>query len=389
MRKWLVAAAVAAGCIGALGDEAQAQRAACDVNYVIQEGDTLADIAETAFGRRTYTLIYARNFGVIVNLAQLPVGETIVIPCAPNDASQRPDAAALEARMANGGGPVRRTATAPAATGGAETEDEQDLAQDDAAESGDDSVAPEDLVRILTATGNAPYADETLRNGGMATELTRRALRKVMRRDEFEVVFINDRPKHLRELVLRGSFDIAFPWEKPRCDLMERLRLNDPQGAWLCENFEFSEPFYEIVGGVFALESAASRMRDFDSLEQASLCRRSIEPVSDLAALGITEAFADIFRPKTVRDCILMLQTGFVDAIIGDVFEIEAAVFELGLEGEIVEIPQLNILTSIHAVAPRAKADSIAALDQLNQGMLELKLTGEWFRVLAAHIEAN
>ena len=85
----------------------------------------------------------------------------------------------------------------------------------------------------------------------------------------------------------------------------------------------------------------------------------------------------------------LELEALAVDAVVGDVFDMEAAIFDMGMENDVEELAELSLLTSVHAVAPKAKAESVAALDTLNQGMLELKLSGEWFRVLSAHLNAQ
>lgn len=360
---------------------ATAQRADCDFDYVIQPDDTLPEIAETAFGRRTYTLIYARNFGVIVNIAQLPVGETIVIPCLPGDASQTPNAEALAARMAG--------ATAPEPAPQEQPNEEDVIAFQPARPSLAPPTPDIKRVRFLTASGNEPYADEKLRNGGMATELTARALNRLIDKDAYEVVFINDQQKHLQELILKGSFDVGFPWIKPQCENMATLASVNPQGAWMCENFEFSEAFYEVVSGFFVRKDSVSLRSSFEDFATATICRPSNEPIDDLEIAGITEEFADIFRPKTAADCLRLLSTGFADAAIADVFEIENAMFELGLEDQVEELPELSLLTSIHAVAPKSKRSALQALDTLNQGMLELKLSGEWYRVVARHLSQN
>ena len=390
MRAWAVLGLLGLGFI--VATPAAAQRAECDFDYVIQAGDTLPDIAETAFGRRTYSLIYARNFGKIVNPANLPVGEAIVIPCLPGDASQTPDAAALQARME---GLSAATEAVVAA--------EQPTDPNDAdANEGDEVVvttsstfqsAPElDIApryRFLTSSGQPPFSDESLRNGGMASELTSRAMRRLSGEDGHEIIFINDREKHLRELLLKGSFDVGFPWIKPSCEQIAILEENFPFDAWMCANFEFSEPFYEVVSGFFIRKGEFSSRSTWSTFATSSICRPSGEPAKDLIINGITDEFADIYAPKTARDCVELLMTGIVDAISADVFEIESAMFEMGVESRMEELPELSVLTTYNAVAPRGKESSIAALDALNQGMLELKLSGEWFRVVARHLAQN
>ena len=377
----LLRLSAAAAALSFIATTAAAQRTDCDFTYVIQDGDTLPDIAETAFGRRTYTLIYARNFGKIVNPGNLPAGEEITIPCLPGDASQTPDAAALTARMEG----------APAPAPSARSEPEEEVLVSTAAPAFDEP-AGEDAAprhRFLTASGLPPFADEGLRNGGMASELTSRAMRKLVGAEDFEIVFINDRDKHLRELLLKGSFDAAFPWVRPHCEQVEQLRDLAPADAWMCDRMLFSEPYYELVAGFFIKRGAASNRSAFEDFAAASICRPSGPPTIDLAVNGITEEFADIYRPKRAEDCLQLLMTGVVDAVSADVFEVEAAMADLGVADEVEELPELSLLTAYVAVTPRGRPDSVAALDALNQGMLELKLSGEWYRVVARHLAQN
>lgn len=367
---------------------ASAQRAACDFDYVIQAGDTLPDIAETAFGRRTYSLIYARNFGKIVNPANLPVGETIVIPCLPGDSAQTPNEDALQARMDGLSAATEAAVAAQQPAQPATEEEEVVVSTTQTFEAAPElDVAPK--FRFLTSSGQPPFADESLRNGGMASELASRAMRRSSGEEGYEIIFINDRGKHLRELLVKGSFDVGFPWIRPACEEVAILAENFPFDAWMCENFQFSEPFYEVVSGFFIRKGEFSSRSTWNDFATASICRPSGEPTKDLIVNGISEEFADIYHPKTARDCVELLMTGFVDAISADVFEVESAMFDMGAQDEMEELPELSVLTTYNALAPRGKEASIAALDALNQGMLELKLSGEWFRVVARHLAQN
>ena len=406
-----------AGIAGAVVSFVATAAVACDVEYVIQPDDTLAIIAETAYGESNYQLIFARNFGVITSPSSLPVGETIVIPCIEGDAAMTPDAAALAARQPATSAPSDSeaadsseaasgdsTAPAPAANSQDTTVPASD-ATAAAPASGETSggtsdnasapaqpafTAPRKGFRLLTANGQQPYSDRSLRAGGMVTELVSLSMANVGLSEQHKIVFIDDRNSHLSDLLLEGSFDAGFPWLRPRCDDLEALQRLAPEQAWMCETFEFSEPFYEYVNGFFVRKGEFSTNRTtFDDFSGGSICRPAGETVMDLAVKGLTSDDVELVRPASVADCFALLMTEEVDAVSVEIFAAEDVLADGDMFDQVEELPGLSLLWTVHAIAAKGKPGAREAMDALNQGLLDLKISGRWFRVVARHLAAQ
>ncbi|MGB1213601.1 MAG: hypothetical protein ACPG4X_09560 [Pikeienuella sp.] len=410
--------------VGAFASLFATSAIACEVEYVIQDGDKLPAIAFAAYGSTNYQLIFARNFGVLKSPASLPVGTVIVIPCVEGDSSLTPNVEALTARQAAGGATAVATedAAEPATTETA-AEPEEVVAAEPTPEATEDAEAPasaeaeaevettesapapaEETVaeapavapapnggfRLLTANGQFPYSDRSLRGGGMVTELVTLSMANAGYKDQFKTVFIDDRESHLSDLLLEGSFDVGFPWLRPRCDDLDALREIAPDQAWMCETFDFSEPFYEYVNGFFVRDGEYSANRTtFEDFSGGSICRPEGESVMDLAVKGLTSDGVELVRPASVADCFALLMTEEVDAVSVEIFTAEDVLSEGDLFDQVEEMPNLSLLWTVHAVAPKGKPDAKSALEALNKGLIDLKISGRWFRIVARHLAAQ
>ncbi|MEM7544440.1 MAG: hypothetical protein AAF367_02805 [Pseudomonadota bacterium] len=374
-------AGVLAAVIVAFGIGSVSHAAECEVEYRIQDGDTLSKIATLAYGSSSYDLIFLRNPSLAGQLADLPVGDTIIIPCLPGDDGLVPDAEALTAAMAAG-----EAAEAAAEVPVAEEPELASVEEQPATAEETDGPRPAKRVRLLTAHDLPPYSGDDLREGGMVTELLRLAFLK-QGIDNYQSTVINDRDSHLQDLLIEGSFSIGYPWFRPPCEEIEALRALDPAKAAMCTDFAFSEPFHEYVNGFFTRVGEYSDTRsEFIDFAEARLCRPQGEDLSDLEVNGIVAGEATIARPETMRGCVEMLVIGEVDAISGEVFAVEQAINALGVADRVEELPNLSLLWTVHAVAPRSKPDAVALLDEINAGLIELKISGEWFSVVGRHL---
>ena len=243
---------------------------------------------------------------------------------------------------------------------------------------------------MLTANGQAPYADRSLRGGGMVTELISLSLADAGLSDDYKVVFIDDRSVHLTDLLIDGSFDVGFPWLRPRCDDIDILRDLSPEQAWMCESFVFSEPFYEYVNGFFVRKGEFSANRTtFSDFSGGSICRPAGEPIEDLAVKGLTSDGIELVSPGSVADCFDLLMTEEVDAVSVEIFAAEEVLTDADLFDQVEEMPNLSLLWTVHAVAAKTKPAAKELVKTLNEGLLELKISGQWFRVVARHLAAQ
>lgn len=380
---------------------AQALDASCTLFYVIQPGDSLNKIAQFSYGKWDYQLIYSRNVDVLKDPSKLPEGQMLMIPCANGIeptfdlviAGQTADVTTVAAPEKN----ELEVAAVEQDTAKVEPEPE---AQPKPLEPSPDRVvataapatltSPVDKLKLLTSSGLPPFSDKSLRGGGMATELANLSLEKLGIKEASRIVFIDDRDSHLQDLLIDGSFDLGFPWYRPACEEIGLLENLAPDDAWLCKNFTFSEPFYEFVYGFFVPKGEYSLSRTtFLDFSDARICRPAGSSILDLAVNGLTENDATFIRPETLGECFTLLQAGEVDAISGEAFEAENLLAERDLFDTIEELPNLGLLQTIHAVAPVGKLGADDAITAMNKGLIELKISGEWFRIVGRHLAKN
>lgn len=248
-------------------------------------------------------------------------------------------------------------------------------------------VSPIGNVRLLTANGLAPFADKSLRGGGMANELVRATLSNMGALEKARIVVIDDRDSHLQDLLIDGSFDIGYPWFRPACDDLDALAKVSEEDVWFCRNFRFSEPFYEFIYGFFVRrgEYAPGRaiFRDFVG---GRVCRPEGVSARDLIVKGLGEGTTEIVRTETLADCFDALLAGDVDAVSGEVFAAESILAERNLFDVVEELPDLSLLQTVNAVAPLNKPGAVQALEALNAGLIDLKVSGQWFRIVGRHL---
>ena len=196
--------------------------------------------------------------------------------------------------------------------------------------------------------------------------------------------------KKLSDLLVDGSFDLGFPWFRPTCELMAKLEELSPDDAWLCKNYNFSEPFYEFVYGFFTPKGAYTVARTtFLDFSDARICRPAGPSIMDLKINGLDGEEVTFVRPETLAECFALLQAGEVDAVSGEAFEAENLLAELGLFDEVEELPNLGLLQTVHAIAHNARPGADDALATMNKGLIELKVSGEWFRIVGRHLAKN
>ncbi len=194
---------------------------ACSL-YRIQQGDTLREIAESAYGTDDFRPIWRANQSEIGrNPNIISVGTVLSLPC--------PDGAMpSETPQAN---------TAPAG---------------------------EARFSFVTANGYLPYTDESLDQRGLVTHLVRMAMLRAAPEAPIEIVFVNDWSAHLEVLLPRQTFDASFPWTRPGCETQGKLTQTE---LYACQNFLYSDPFYEIVDGFFSRKgSGLENVIAFDGL---------------------------------------------------------------------------------------------------------------------------
>jgi len=362
--------ALAAGALPSLGQEA------CQ-SYTVQRGDTLTNIAVRVFGNKNFAPIYRANRAVIgANPSLIEVGTVLQIPCA--DGTVPPAGAATESA----------TAAAPADAAPAEAPAEAATAEAAPAEAAAaPAVAP--LAEIAFVTGNdyPPFTGEDLPNGGIFTQLVRTAMARGDEKQNFTIDFVNDWSAHLDSLLPRGAYDATFPWSRPDCENLAALPEKD---AYRCTDFDFSESFYEIVDGFFAVKgSGLDTAQSYDDYVGKRICRPESYSLSGLASAGLVEPAVTLVRPNTVGECFEALATGTVDVVAIEVQVASDALADLGLKNDVVEDPHLAQVKTLHVMVHKSNPHRQEILAIIDRGLTNMRESGEWFDIVSAGLMAQ
>jgi hypothetical protein len=386
-----------------LGFAAQAQN--CEVTYELQPDDSLTEIATVAYDgvtgqsgngalRSIYSqLLFSRNSEVIFDFLYLPTYSTMIIPCIDGSGLPAPDRFALANHQKRfDETEVQAGSEAVIAA----------LREDDAAAIGQATEEVEAIavaafdpanvtkIRFLAASGQPPFVDLSLPNGGMVMELVEKSMDRYATNPAYSVVSIGDQTLHLQDLLIDGSFDIGFPWYRPQCEAdQDKIRLISSKDVWMCKNFEFSGPFFETIQAFYVRRGEFPADATFKDMAGKTICRPHGTFMTDLIASGLEIAHMQFSRPETLEDCFAMLLAGDVDAVSTDALKTESHIVSARIGSVLQELPQLSTVWSVHAVAPKTKPRAVAALSIVDKGLYDLKIKGEWFRVVAPYLNLN
>jgi polar amino acid transport system substrate-binding protein len=249
------------------------------------------------------------------------------------------------------------------------------------------TATPDRALRIVTASGYAPFTDEALPGGGLLTQLVNRSMELGNPDQDYELFFVNDWGSHLDMLLPSGAVDMVFPWFKPDCTKVGNLA---PSSAYRCTDFNHSEPFYDALVGYYV--KAGSEYEGADSYEDlfgARLCRPEAWFTFDLEAEGLIEPTVTWTRPVPQDGCWELLMNGEIDVVSLDALPAEEDYTELGLADQVVNLPALTSKQTLHIFVSKDNAFANEALPIINAGLEELRLSGEWFSIVRDGIKAT
>jgi polar amino acid transport system substrate-binding protein len=337
----------------------------CGSVYTVQPGDTLYEVAVSAYGNGgLYQEIYRANRDLLRDERTVEIGDKILIPCLDGaNASARPDAEAPKLAAE-----VEKLLAAPVGS---------------IADNRVSSLPTGERIRFLTGSDFAPFADKKSFAGGMITDLVTRAMSAAAPDQDFRVTFINDWSAHLDVLLPDGAFDVGFPWYKPDCAKAEKL---SDELRMRCDEFEFSDPFYEVSIGFYSRAGdQLAETLSYDGLFGKKLCRPKGQLTFDLDLHDLMAPNVSIETPGTAGECFTRLMQGQVDVVSLVRSEADSELRQLGIGGEVAEIEGLASRQTLHALVLKSNPNGRAYLDILNQGLASLMASGEWFSVVATH----
>lgn len=312
--------------------------------YGVIPGDTLRLISERYYGQREFSqAIYEANLEEIgENPNEIEIGMALAIPCRENMLTPEPSAL---------------------------------LAHIDS-----EASASEDWVlRFLANSENTPFVNQD--NSGVIPDILTASLRSGGYHGTLDFA----RPSGITE-VLQASTEpgpiLSFPWAMPNCSDPTAL---SPQSVYLCDNYSFSEPLYEITLGMFiSLDKSLAAEDAASSFEGKSICVTQFHTSDLLYQNGITAANAHIVLSADFESCLSGLETGEFDAIVADYQSFDSVMpLSIGL----MDIPAFAQKSTLHAIAYRQNPDALEALAMANLGLKQILKSGEWFGIVNHNLD--
>ncbi|MBD3625947.1 MAG: transporter substrate-binding domain-containing protein [Rhodobacteraceae bacterium] len=330
---------------------AAAQDVVCGEIYSVQRGDTLHRISRRAYGNDDgWRLIFSVNREIIgANPSLIEIGQPLTIPCLEKEVAE----------PTTGTETIRRETTAeplpPPLKGG---------------------------IRFVTASDWAPFSSEEQEQGGMMTEVVNAAMSKVRPAGDYQIDFINDWGAHLQPLLTDNAYDFGFPWFRPNCDVIEKLGEGS---KFRCNNLFWSEPIYEQIIGFYTTTEFDTPLSHSD-LFGSRLCRPEGYSIFMLEERDLVAPNVTLMMPVDPSDCFDALLAGDADVVALAEDVARGIISDLDGGDRVVKQDALDAIATLHVVISKNNPNAQAYLELLNEGINELKDSGEWFEIVRRHL---
>lgn len=343
--------------LGLLLPAVAAAQEAC-TTYTVKDGDTLGEIAFAAYGSYNYQMIFNANREAIAsNTSSLPAGLELILPCEDGSLSADVQAGAIIA---------------------AENEKQKTTRPQDR------PYAP--ALKFVTANDWKPFTDQSLPGGGLYVQMAATAMQRGGNDLDYKISFVDDWASHIDVLLPSSAFDISIAWSRPDCT---RIDMLGDFAVKMCTEFEFSLPVYEVAYSYHTLvDSPFAGARTFSDYLGARICRPEGWPTSDIEVEGLAAPAVTFVQPKSPMDCAKMLIAGEVDLYSIEI-ETSTANFEALDATDKVELnPALATFNTHHFVTSKANPRGAEYIRLLNNGLTEMRETGEWYDLVATGLAA-
>lgn len=343
----------------------QAAAQNCGADYTVKEGESLADIAARVYGSPTqWTLIfYANQDRMGANASMLVPGLSILIPCVGGQQPATQPAAPTAAASPQAAGP---------AAGQIEFS----------------SVIKR--IEFLTADGAMPFADRSLSNGGMITQIVSKAMDLVKEqsqgRFDYNVSWVNDWSAHLNPLLIARAFDAGFPWQKPDCSHPADLSQD---AKYRCQKFLFSDPLYEVFTVLFVKSNSSITFAKDDEIIGKTLCQPASQSTYELDKGGrnwVKDNKVVLLRPPSIDECFRLLDNGSVSAAVTADLTGKSVAASLGLGEKVKALPRPVAIGTLHVIVPKTHPYASTVLYYINTAVARMRDSGEYDKIVESHL---
>ncbi len=362
----LAAAAVTAGTLAASAQET------CGGFYTVQRGDSLSLIADRHYKDVSqWTVIYRSNIDKIPSPDSIRVGQEYRLPCIDGLPVGLPGGKPV----ANDTPEVVARASAPLLSVPQEPEDRS--AQARARTEGVD-------VRLLAGDDFKPFTNRLQMNSGLISNIVNRAFVAQDSVGLHKFYWVNDRAVHLDPMLSEGMADLAFPWKKPDCD-------GDAAGLPICTDYVYSDTMFEMLVVLFTAKGSGVTYSGEGDLPGMRVC----SPLGHNSArfgqgVGyLTRVGARLQQPQSSEECFERLVSGSVDAVAMNEFTGRVVLKDMGLSDRVeLQLSRPLAIEGLHVVAHRSNPRADEMIAAFNDGLAEMRETGEYLDVIDRHMSS-
>ncbi|WP_088348855.1 MULTISPECIES: transporter substrate-binding domain-containing protein [Rhodomicrobium] len=239
----------------------------------------------------------------------------------------------------------------------------------------------------LSVVASPPLTDPSAPGGGLITELAMAAAKRVYG-GEVAVVWANDKPGQIEDMVKTPSPTIAVPWQTPNCDEPQFLGA---QSAAVCDGMLVSAPLFQVPIVFFARAGGDFRFDTDDSVGGRIICLPAGRDVADLGEAErkwVENNKLTLRRPATMIDCLSMVERGEADALAGSEPETRFMIERLGLSAGFKMADRPLASRGIHIVIAKAQREADALLAKINAAIAVLKQSSEYAAIVNRHLAA-
>lgn len=224
-------------------------------------------------------------------------------------------------------------------------------------------------IQVDLVTGNdfKPYADETLPEGGMITEIVVTAFRD-LGYDPI-VDFLNWPSGY--DLTKRGKFAANWAW----APTAEREA-----------DFFYSESLAEDLTFAYWHVDRPQEFEQIDDIKGYRVCR-AVDYYTEFMDHLIESGEIEFTQPKDVNECWRGLADGSFDFVIQAEFASVAQHAELGLTDEIIRSDTVVSTQSYHAIFPKSVSESRRLRDDFNRAVRRMGETGALNQIVERHLK--
>ena len=247
----------------------------------------------------------------------------------------------------------------------------------------DRSARTAGTIEVLTGSDYPPFTDQTWENGGMLTEIVNAAFGLVEDEPAYSIDWVNDWAAHIDPLLARHKYAMGFPWFQPNCEQPETLADEDRKRC----SFQFSEPLFDMLIVLFKRSGDSRSLAADEDLHGTVICRPDGYFTFDLTDRGLIPGDTiELTRPKSVDECFNLLVDGEVDFVALNEFTGQSAIKQLGYSDLVAASEQLTDTIGLRMVIHRDHPRADELLQQFEAGLSALKSTGRYDEIVGKHL---